>query len=50
MATLTPSKVGKPAIAICNRCIPYLNDDLDREWRTLEALETHANPLRRVRV
>ncbi|KAM0704008.1 hypothetical protein Q7P35_000810 [Cladosporium inversicolor] len=29
MATVTPSKVGKPAIAICNRCIPYLNDDLD---------------------
>lgn len=50
IATLTPSKVGKPSIAICNRCIPYLNNNLDRECRTPEASEKHANPLRRVRV
>ncbi|KAM0707269.1 hypothetical protein Q7P35_006601 [Cladosporium inversicolor] len=31
MATVTLSKVGKPAIAICNRCILCLNNDLHKQ-------------------
>jgi hypothetical protein len=28
MSNITPSKSKKPALAICNRCIPYINEDL----------------------